>query len=174
MWREFVWSNCEKIGPTQLEAWHARRWPMVHFQNMLDITALNVCTIFAVTNPTWCDVINVLADVTGLSSWLKNSAVVTWWNDYKTQVESTLASKMLWKSLPVLLMFLETFLQLQELLAAVKCTRQVEKVQETRKKIRKCVSSAKSWCVHLILLIVLSVVTVLSNFVTFVFLVWCL
>ena len=26
-------------------------WPMVHFQNILDVTAINTCTIFAISHP---------------------------------------------------------------------------------------------------------------------------
>lgn len=30
-----------------------QRWPVVHFQNLLDITAINVITIFNFTHPEW-------------------------------------------------------------------------------------------------------------------------
>lgn len=47
--------SCDQIVKRYTTRSLLRRWPMIHFQNMLDITALNVCTIFKMTNPNWCD-----------------------------------------------------------------------------------------------------------------------
>lgn len=50
-----MWRN--QIGKRYATRSLVRRWHKFYFENIyiLDIAALNICTIFAVTNPTWCD-----------------------------------------------------------------------------------------------------------------------
>lgn len=47
---------CDKMAKTYTVRTQSRRWPMVHFHNMLDVTGINSFTIFNYHHPNWSTV----------------------------------------------------------------------------------------------------------------------